>query len=97
MYFYYLCVRTQQMINQFQKRRICSSLVINIQGKSKLMSPLLVQVIYCLLCSVSSNVSQAFLQPILESFMNSELQVRLAALQATILILRQGLVHPAQV
>ena len=49
------------------------------------------------LCSVSSSVSQAFLQPVLESFMNSELQVRLAALQAIILILRQGLVHPAQV
>lgn len=29
--------------------------------------------------------------------MNCELQVRLAALQAIILILRQGLVHPAQV
>ena len=47
--------------------------------------------------SVSSSVSQTFLQPVLESFMNSELQVRLAALQAIILILRQGLVHPAQV
>lgn len=50
-----------------------------------------------MLHSVSSSVSQAFLQPVLESFLNSELQVRLAALQAIILILRQGLVHPAQV
>jgi hypothetical protein len=86
------------VINQFQRREIYFSLVINIQGGVK------INVLFCaewyydlLLCSVSSSVSQAFLQPILESFMNSELQVRLAALQAIILILRQGLVHPAQV
>lgn len=46
--------------------------------------------------SVSSNIAQSFLSPVLESFFHAELQVRLGALQAIILILRQGLVHPAQ-
>ena len=35
--------------------------------------------------------------PVLESFLHSDLQVRFAAMQAVLLILRQGLVHPAQV
>ena len=88
------------MINQFQRRKICYNSVINTQGEWRMYS--FVQnsnytVFYCPLFSVSSSVSQAFLQPVLESFMNSDLQVRLAALQAIILILRQGLVHPAQV
>ena len=47
--------------------------------------------------SVSSNIAQAFLLPVLESFFHAEVQVRLAAVQAVVLILRQGLVHPAQV
>ena len=49
------------------------------------------------LSSVSSNIAQSFLTPVLESFFHAELQVRLGALQAIVLILRQGLVHPAQV
>ena len=47
--------------------------------------------------SVSSNIAQAFLLPVLESFFHAEVQVRLAAVQAVVLILRQGLVHPTQV
>lgn len=46
---------------------------------------------------MSSNIAQAFLQPVLESFLHTELQVRFGALQAVLLILRQGLVHPSQV
>ena len=56
--------------------------------------------IYCcsfFLCSVSSNIAQAFLVPVLEAFFHGEVQVRLGAVQAMVLILRQGLVHPAQV
>jgi len=48
-------------------------------------------------CSVSSNIAQAFLLQILEAFLHTEIQVRFGALQAVVLILRQGLVHPAQV
>ena len=59
---------------------------------------MLLQLLFCYdVFSVSSNIAQAFLHPILESFFHTELQVRLGALQAVVLILRQGLVHPAQV
>ena len=47
--------------------------------------------------SVSSNIAQAFLMPVLDAFFHGEVQVRLGAVQAMVLILRQGLVHPAQV
>ena len=47
--------------------------------------------------SVSSSIAQTFLNPMLESFFSGDGQVRMGALQAVIVILRQGLVHPAQV
>ena len=47
--------------------------------------------------SVSSNIAQAFLVPVLDAFFHGEVQVRLGAVQAMVLILRQGLVHPTQV
>ena len=51
----------------------------------------------CVCYSVSSNIAQAFLHPMLEAFLHPDLQVRFGAVQAVLLILRQGLVHPAQV
>ena len=47
--------------------------------------------------SVSSNIAQAFISPILKSFLHQEIQVRLTAVQAVELILKQGLIHPVQV
>jgi len=47
--------------------------------------------------SVSSAAAQTFLQDIFSSFFTTNLQVRLTSLTVLNLILRQGLVHPAQV
>ncbi|CAI8012871.1 Nipped-B-like protein [Geodia barretti] len=46
--------------------------------------------------NVSSSIAQVFLSAILESFLDTELQVRLGAVQVLLLIIRQGLVHPEQ-
>jgi cohesin loading factor subunit SCC2 len=46
--------------------------------------------------NVSSNIAQAFLSAVLDSFLDTELQVRLGAVQVLLLIMRQGLVHPEQ-
>eukprot|EP00731_Ephydatia_muelleri_P018474 Em0011g514a len=46
--------------------------------------------------SVCSNVAQSFLSVVLESSFNSDVAVRMSSLHVVVLILRQGLVHPAQ-
>lgn len=51
----------------------------------------------CSFHSVSSAAAQTFLQDIFASFFTTHLQVRLTSLTVLNLILRQGLVHPAQV
>lgn len=49
------------------------------------------------LSGTTSEIVQVFLKDIMNCFIHSEKQIRIAALQVVTLILRQGLVHPAQV
>ena len=48
-------------------------------------------------CSMASTIVQVFLKQVLESYFNSQLPVRIAAVNVLHLILKQGLVHPVQV
>ena len=55
---------------------------------------------YCLLppsIRTTSAFMQVMLKSILDTFFNADAMVRLAAVQVIGLILRQGLIHPAQV
>ena len=47
--------------------------------------------------STTSEIIQVLLKDIMKGFFNSEKQVRISALQVVAIILRQGLIHPAQV
>lgn len=46
---------------------------------------------------MASTIVQVFLKQVLESYFNSQTQVRIAAVSVLHLILKQGLVHPVQV
>ena len=46
---------------------------------------------------MASTIIQVYLKQLLEAFFHCQSQVRLAALNVTELVLRQGLVHPVQV